>query len=103
MVSGYEYDHKVAEVKIEKVEKGKISEVVYIRYWSRTWRELVCHHRPEDSLFHRNLKRGRCAGFIWQKTPTTDCRRKATRTGGTMSFLLTVWSQSKNKHTGQVA
>jgi len=26
LVSGYEYDHKVAEVKIEKVEKGKVSE-----------------------------------------------------------------------------
>ena len=39
LVSGYEYDHKVAEVKIEKVEKGKISEsLVYVRYWSRTWK-----------------------------------------------------------------
>ena len=38
LVSGYEYDHKVAEVKIEKVEKGKISEsLVYVRYWSRKW------------------------------------------------------------------
>ena len=26
VLSGYEYDHKVAEVKIEKVEKGKIAE-----------------------------------------------------------------------------
>ena len=24
LVSGYEYDHKVAEVKIDKVEKGKV-------------------------------------------------------------------------------
>ena len=39
LVSGYEYDHKVAEVKVEKVEKGKISEsLVYVRYWSRTWK-----------------------------------------------------------------
>ena len=41
LVSGYEYDHKVAEVKIEKVEKGKISEsLVYVRYWSRTWKGI---------------------------------------------------------------
>ena len=41
LVSGYEYDHKVAEVKIEKVEKGNISEsLVYVRYWSRTWKGI---------------------------------------------------------------
>ena len=41
LVSGYEYDHKVAEVKIEKVEKGKISEnLVYVRYWSRKWKGI---------------------------------------------------------------
>jgi hypothetical protein len=41
LVSGYEYDHKVAEVKIEKVEKGEISEsLVYVRYWSRTWKGI---------------------------------------------------------------
>ena len=39
LVSGYEYDHKIAEVKIGKVEKGKISEsLVYVRYWSRKWK-----------------------------------------------------------------
>ena len=37
----YEYDRKMAEVKIDKVEKGKISEsLVYVRYWSRTWKDL---------------------------------------------------------------
>lgn len=41
VLSSYEYDGKVAEVKIEKVEKGKISEsLVYVRYWSRTWKGL---------------------------------------------------------------
>ena len=40
VLSGYEYDHKVAEVKIEKVEKGKIAEsLVYVRYWSRNWKD----------------------------------------------------------------
>ena len=39
LLSGYEYDHKIAEVKIGKVEKGKISEsLVYVRYWSRKWK-----------------------------------------------------------------
>ena len=41
VLSGYEYDHKVAEVKIEKIEKGKMSEsLVYVRYWSRKWKGL---------------------------------------------------------------
>tara|TARA_B100000941_G_C28225077_1_gene408701 strand:- start:68 stop:412 length:345 start_codon:yes stop_codon:yes gene_type:complete len=41
LVSGYEYDHKIAEVEIDKVEKGKISEsLVYVRYWSRKWKGL---------------------------------------------------------------
>lgn len=41
LVSGYEYDHKVAEVKVEKVEKGEISEsLVYVRYWSRKWKGI---------------------------------------------------------------
>ena len=39
VLSGYEYDRKVAEVEIEKVEKGKMSEsLVYVRYWSRHWK-----------------------------------------------------------------
>jgi len=41
VLSGYEYDRKVAEVKIEKIEKGKMSEgLVYVRYWSRKWKGL---------------------------------------------------------------
>ena len=41
LVSGYEYEHKIAEVKIDKVEKGKLSEkLIYVRYWNRTWRRL---------------------------------------------------------------
>ena len=40
LLSGYEYERKVAEVKIEKVEKGKIAEsLVYVRYWSRAWKD----------------------------------------------------------------
>jgi hypothetical protein len=41
VLSGYEYDRKVAEVKIEKIEKGKIAEsLIYVRYWSRKWKGL---------------------------------------------------------------
>ena len=41
LVSGYVYDRKVAEVKIKRVEKGKIAEnLVYARYWSRSWKGI---------------------------------------------------------------
>ena len=41
LVSGYVYDRKVAEVKIKKIEKGKIAEnLVYARYWSRSWKGI---------------------------------------------------------------
>ncbi len=34
----YEYVHKVAEVKIEKVDKGKTAEgLIYVRYFDRNW------------------------------------------------------------------
>ena len=34
----YEYVHKVAEVKIEKIEKGKVTdELIYVRYFDRHW------------------------------------------------------------------
>ena len=33
-----EYVHKVAEVKIEKIEKGKVTdELIYVRYFDRHW------------------------------------------------------------------
>jgi hypothetical protein len=103
LVSGYEYDHKVAEVKIEKVEKGEISEsLVYVRYWSRTWKGIGLPP-PGGQSYKTSRKRIRLAGFIWQKIPTTACRRKITKTGDTMSFMLTVFSQSKNKDIDQVA
>ena len=41
LVSGYVYDRKVAEVKIKRIEKGKIAEnLVYARYWSRSWKGI---------------------------------------------------------------
>jgi hypothetical protein len=103
LVRGYEYDHKIAEVKIDKVEKGKISEsLVYVRYWSRTWKGIGLPP-PGGQSFSPQPETGQLCCFILQKTPTTGCRRKATKTGVTMSFMLTVWHQSKNKHIDQVA
>ena len=41
LVSGYVYDRKVAEIKIKRIEKGKIAEnLVYARYWSRSWKGI---------------------------------------------------------------
>jgi hypothetical protein len=58
LVGGYEYDHKIAEVKIDKVEKGKISEsLVYVRYWSRTWKGIGLP-RPGGTVLRKPAEKG---------------------------------------------
>jgi len=67
LVSGYEYDHKVAEVKIEKVEKGKISEsLVYVRYWSRKWIGLG-FPPPGGQSYENQPKKGQAYRFYLAK------------------------------------
>ena len=67
LVSGYEYDHKVAEVKIEKVEKGKISEsLVYVRYWSRKWIGLG-FPPPGGQSYENQPKKGQACRFYLAK------------------------------------
>ena len=67
LVGGYEYDHKVAEVKIEKVEKGKISEsLVYVRYWSRKWIGLG-FPPPGGQSYENQPKKGQAYRFYLAK------------------------------------
>ena len=67
LVSGYEYDHKVAEVKIEKMEKGKISEsLVYVRYWSRKWIGLG-FPPPGGQSYENQPKKGQAYRFYLAK------------------------------------
>jgi len=67
LVSGYEYYHKVAEVKIEKVEKGKISEsLVYVRYWSRKWIGLG-FPPPGGQSYENQPKKGQAYRFYLAK------------------------------------
>jgi hypothetical protein len=68
LVSGYEYDQKVAEVKIEKVEKGKISEsLVYVRYWSRTWKGIGLPPPGGQSYENQPKKDQTCRFYLARK------------------------------------
>ena len=67
IVSGYEYDRKVSEVKIEKVEKGKISEsLVYVRYWSRAWKGIGLPP-PGGQSYHPQPRNGELCRFYLSK------------------------------------
>jgi hypothetical protein len=61
----YEYDRKVAEVKIDKVEKGKILEgLVYVRYWSRNWKGLGLPPPGGQSYGPQPKKRQSCRFYL---------------------------------------
>ena len=82
LVSGYEYDHKVAEVKIEKVEKGKISEsLVYVRYWSRTWKGIGLPP-PGGQSYENQPKKGQTCRFYLSRNAYDDRSRKGNNDGG---------------------
>ena len=82
LVSGYEYDHKVAEVKIEKVEKGKISEsLVYVRYWSRTWKGIGLPP-PGGQSYENQPKKGQACRFYLARNAYDGWSRKGNKDGG---------------------
>ena len=82
LVSGYEYDHKVAEVKIEKVEKGKISEsLVYVRYWSRTWKGIGLPP-PGGQSYENQPKKGQTCLFYLSRNAYDGLSRKGNNDGG---------------------
>ena len=82
LVSGYEYDHKVAEVKIEKVEKGNISEsLVYVRYWSRTWKGVGLPP-PGGQSYENQPKKGQACRFYLSRNAYDGLSRKGNNDGG---------------------
>ena len=82
LVSGYEYDHKVAEVKIEKVEKGKISEsLLYARYWSRKWKGVGLPP-PGGQSYENQPKKGQTCRFYLARNAYDGWSRKGNKDGG---------------------
>ena len=82
LVSGYEYDHKVAEVKVEKVEKGKISEsLVYVRYWSRTWKGIGLPP-PGGQSYENQPKKDQTCRFYLARNSYDGWSRKGNKDGG---------------------
>lgn len=82
LVSGYEYDQKIAEVKIDKVEKGKISEsLVYVRYWSRTWKGIGLPP-PGGQSFSPQPETGQLCRFYLAKNSYDGLSEKGNQDGG---------------------
>ena len=82
LVSGYEYDHKVAEVKIEKVEKGKVSEkLIYVRYWSRKWMGIGLPP-PGGQSFSPQPEKGQMCRFYLAKNSYDGLSEKGNQDGG---------------------
>ena len=82
LVSGYEYDHKVAEVKIEKMEKGKISEsLVYVRYWSRTWKGEGLPP-PGGQSYENRPKKDQTCRFYLARNAYDGWSRQGNKDGG---------------------
>ena len=82
LVSGYEYDHKVAEVKVEKVEKGKISEsLVYVRYWSRKWKGIGLPP-PGGQSYENQPKKDQTCRFYLAKNSYDGLSKDENQDGG---------------------
>lgn len=73
---------KVAEVKIEKVEEGEISEsLFYVRYWSR--KSIgVGFQPPGGQSYYPQLKRGQLCRFYLAKNSYDGLSVKDNSDGG---------------------
>ena len=82
VLSGYEYDRKVAAVKIEKIEKGKITEsLIYVRYWSRNWKGLGLPP-PGGQSYEPQPKKGQTCRFYLAKNAYDGWSKDENRDGG---------------------
>ena len=82
VLSGYESDRKVAEVKIEKIEKGKMSEsLVYVRYWSREWKGLGLPP-PGGQSYEPQPKKGQTCRFYLAKNAYDGWSKDENQDGG---------------------
>ncbi len=78
----YEYVRKVAEVKIDKVEKGKISKgLVYVRYWSREWKGLGLPP-PGGQSYEPQPKKGQTCRFYLAKNAYDGWSKDENQDGG---------------------
>jgi len=72
----------VAEVKIEKVEKGKISEsLIYVRYWSRKWMGIGLPP-PGGQSFSPQPEKGQMSRFYLAKNSYDGLSEKGNQDGG---------------------
>ncbi len=77
----YEYDRKVAEVKIDKIEKGKVQTgLIYVRYWSREWKGIGLPP-PGGGSYWPQPKKGLTCRFYLAKN-ANDGWSKGAQDGG---------------------
>ena len=72
----------MAEVKVEKVEKGKISEsLVYVRYWSRTWKGIGLPP-PGGQSYENQPKKDQTCRFYLARNAYDGWSRQGNNDGG---------------------
>lgn len=78
----YEYIHKVAEVKIDKEEKGEGPErLIYIRYWSRKWKGIG-RQPPGGGSYWPQPKKGLTCRFYLARNAYDGWSRNSSQDGG---------------------
>ena len=78
----YEYDRKVAEVKVDKVEKGKVDgALVYVRYWSREWKGIGLPP-PGGGSYWPQPKKGQVCRFYLARNAYDGWSKDENQDGG---------------------